>query len=74
MTEPPIDINSDPFEFDSQTNLTTPGAWYVYGVSDGLNSFDKRTLTPPFDVFQGAYDDGFDHGTYNRTYLIDPRP
>jgi len=69
-----IDINSSDYVFDPLSPLVYPGTWYSYGVTDGLNSFERRTLSPPFDVFQDAYEEGFDHGQYQKTYLIDPRP
>lgn len=72
--EPPIDIVTSDYEFDSQSDLVFPGTWYQAGVTDGLNGFDKRSLEHPFDVFQDVYEEGFDHGEYNRTYLVDPRP
>jgi len=71
---PIIDINTSDFEFDAYSPLVTPAAWYNYGVTDGLNSYDKRTLEAPFDIFQQDYEDGFDHGVYMKVYLVDPRP
>ncbi len=69
-----IDINSSDYVFDAFSELPFPGRWYQYGVQDGLNSFDKRILPQPFDVFQAEYEEGFDHGQYMKTYLVDPRP
>lgn len=69
-----IDINSSSFPFESQSELVYPGTWYMYGSIDGLNSFTKRTLNAPFDVFQKDYNAGFDHGTWSRQYLFQTSP
>lgn len=68
--EPELDINTVDWPFDAWNDEQAyPGTWYLYGSIDGLNSFDKRTLQSPFDVFQADYDAGFDHGLWNKQYL-----
>lgn len=68
---PYLDINTADWPFDPQDDqLSYPGTWYLYGSIDALNSFEKRTLQAPFDIFQQDYDDGWDHGMYNKQYLM----
>ena len=74
MGQPLFDPNTSDLEFAADTPMPLPSTWYNYGVTDGQEGFVKRALPAPWDVFQQAYDDGFDHGAYMKTYLVDPRP
>lgn len=66
-----IDIVTSDWPFDAQDEqLAYPGTWYLVGSIDALNSFEKKTLTHPFDVFQDDYNAGFDHGSYNKQYIM----
>lgn len=66
-----LDINTVDWPIDVQAEeIAYPGTWYLYGSLDALNSFTKRTLQAPFDVFQADYDAGYDHGAWNKQYLM----
>lgn len=67
---PPIDIVSSSYAFDAESDLPYPGTWYLAGSIEGMNGFVKRTLSPPFDVFQAIYDEGYDHGVWNKQYTV----
>lgn len=70
MAQPKLDINTTNWPIDAQDDqVAYPGSWYLWGSIDALNGLTKRTLTSPFDVFQSDYDEGFQHGTWNRQYL-----
>lgn len=65
-----IDIITSDWPFDAQDDqLAYPGTWYLYGSIDAQNSFTSRLLSPPFDVFQCYYDEGFRHGLWNKQFL-----